>query len=227
MTQLQLRQKAVSTATAWLGCKESDGSHRKIIDVYNSHKPLARGYKVQYTDPWCATFVSAVAIQAGLTTIMPTECSCSRMIALYKNLGRWQENDAYRPQPGDLVMYDWDDSGKADCTGAPEHVGMVCDLSGGSMRVIEGNKSHAVGYRSIKVNGRYIRGYCLPDYASLAIPDDLSPEQAIDLLAQAEIIDSPDYWKQVLREKAGQVPYFDCLLIKMALRVRKEAGVHV
>ena len=47
MTENQLRQKIVDTAVAWLGCKESDGSHKKIIDVYNAHKPLARGYKVK------------------------------------------------------------------------------------------------------------------------------------------------------------------------------------
>ena len=40
-----------------------------IIDLYNSHKPLARGYPVKYTDAWCSTFASAVAIQAGLTSI--------------------------------------------------------------------------------------------------------------------------------------------------------------
>ena len=41
MTENQLRQKIVDTAVAWLGCKESDGSHKQIIDVYNAHKPLA------------------------------------------------------------------------------------------------------------------------------------------------------------------------------------------
>jgi len=65
-------------------------------------------------------------------------------------------------------MYDWHDSGKGDCTGAPEHVGIVTRVSGSSIRVIEGNKSNAVGYRNIRVNGRYIRGYCLPDYAAKA-----------------------------------------------------------
>ena len=47
MTENQLRQKIVDTAVAWLGRKESDGSHKQIIDVYNAHKPLARGYKVK------------------------------------------------------------------------------------------------------------------------------------------------------------------------------------
>ena len=36
----QLREKAVNTAKAWAGCKESNGTHKKIIDLYNSVKPL-------------------------------------------------------------------------------------------------------------------------------------------------------------------------------------------
>ena len=43
MTEQQLRQKVVNTARGWLGRRESDGSHRAIIDLYNAHKPLARG----------------------------------------------------------------------------------------------------------------------------------------------------------------------------------------
>ncbi len=101
MTEQELRAKVVGIAQSYIGCKESDGSHKKIIDIYNSHKPLAHGYKVKYTDAWCSTFASAVAIVAKLTDIIPTECSCERHIQLFKVLGSWQENDAYVPFPGD------------------------------------------------------------------------------------------------------------------------------
>ena len=63
-------------ATSWIGRNEKDGTHKYIIDIYNSHKPLARGYKVKYTDSWCATFISALAIKLGYTDIIPTECGC-------------------------------------------------------------------------------------------------------------------------------------------------------
>ena len=75
MTGKEIRKIVVDKANSYLGCKESNGSHKKIIDLYNSHKPLARGYAVKYTDEWCATFVSAVSIACGMTDIMPTECS--------------------------------------------------------------------------------------------------------------------------------------------------------
>ena len=161
MTEKELRAKVVSIAEKYLGCKESNGSHRKIIDLYNSHKPLARGYRVKYTDAWCATFVSAVFIEAGLTEIAPTECGCGAMINLYKKIGRWEENDAYVPSPGDVIMYDWQDNGVGDNTGAADHVGIVVSVSGNSIKVIEGNMSDAVGHRTLRVNGKYIRGYCL------------------------------------------------------------------
>lgn len=168
MTEKQLREKVVTAAVAWLGCKEADGSHKKIIDTYNAHAPLARGYRVKYTDAWCATYVSAVAIVAGVTDILPTECGCGKMIELFRKLGTWEENDAHTPEPGDVIFYDWDDDGKGDCTGAPEHVGLVVSVSGGTMKIIEGNKGNAVAYRTMQVNGKYIRGYGCPDYAGKA-----------------------------------------------------------
>lgn len=174
MTEPEIRQKVVSTAKKYLGCNEKNGSHRQIIDRYNSHKPLARGYAMKYTDAWCATFVSAVSIEMGLTDIMPTECGCPGMIKLYQKLGRWQENENYTPKPGDVIFYDWQDGADyaaTDNKGSPDHVGIVVSVSGGVVTVIEGNKNDAVGTRTVKRNGRYIRGYGLPDYGCKATAD--------------------------------------------------------
>lgn len=168
MTEMALRKMVVETAGKYLGLNEADSTHQQVIDLYNSHKPLARGYRVKYTDAWCATFVSAVAIAAGLTDIMPTECSCVKMTALYQEIGRWQERDDYIPSPGDIIMYCWDDTGAGDCAGAADHVGIVVSVSGSTIKVIEGNYKNGVNYRWLKINARYIRGYCLPDYGSKA-----------------------------------------------------------
>ena len=171
MTEKELRANVVAIAGSFIGCKESDGSHKKIIDLYNSHKPLARGYAVKYTDAWCSTFASAVAIKAGLTGIIPTECGCGKHIELFKKLGSWQENDAYVPSPGDYIFYDWQDGANyatTDNTGAADHVGIVEKVAGNTITVIEGNYSNAVKRRTLAVNGRYIRGYGVPDYASKA-----------------------------------------------------------
>lgn len=156
--------KVVEQAKAWLGLKESDGSFKPIIDTYNAHTPLARGYKVKYTDEWCATFVSAVAVKLGYTDIIPTECSCSKMIELLKKLGSFVEDDAYVPKPGDIMFYDWEDSGRGENTGGADHVGIVEKVSSGIITVIEGNYSQSVKRRNIAVNGKYIRGYGVPKY---------------------------------------------------------------
>lgn len=164
------RSAVVKQAQAWIGLKESNGSHKQIIDLYNSHKPLARGYKVKYTDSWCAAFVSAVSIKCGYTAIIPTECSCPQMIELFKKLGEWVESDSYKPSAGDIILYDWDDSGSRDNTGTPDHIGIVEKVSGNTITVIEGNKSDAVGRRTLAVNGKFIRGYGVPKYEASGNP---------------------------------------------------------
>lgn len=158
------REKIVAQARSWLGCKESDGTHRKIIDVYNADKPLPRGYKVSYIDAWCATFVTACAIKCGATDIIPKECSCNKMIELFKKLGCWVENDSHVPAVGDIMFYDWDDTGKGDNVGVSDHVGIVEKVSGDTVTVIEGNYNNACKRRTMKVDGRYIRGYGVPKY---------------------------------------------------------------
>ena len=162
------RTEIVNQAKKWVGLNEYDGSYMEIINVYNSHKPLAGGYSIKNTDAWCAAFVSSVSIKCNATDIMPTECSCQRMIELYKKADRWVENDSYTPQEGDVIFYDWDDNGVGDNTGYSDHVGIVVEVNGTSLKVIEGNMSNAVGYRTLQVNGQYIRGYGIPNYASKA-----------------------------------------------------------
>ena len=156
--------KVVAQAKSWLGKKESNGSFKVIIDTYNSQKPLPVGYKVKYYDEWCATFVSAVAVKLGYTDIIPTECSCERMIALFKKMGCWIENENRTPSAGEIIFYDWQDNGIGDNKGYSDHVGIVEKVSGGQIHVIEGNKGQAVARRYIKINGKYIRGYGVPKY---------------------------------------------------------------
>ena len=167
---MRSRKVIVDKIVSWLGCHEGDPVHKHIIDTYNAHKPLARGYKVKYTDAWCATTVSAAAIECGYTDIIPTECSCQRMIELMKKKGIWVENDAYVPSPGDIIFYDWQDSGVGDDVGYADHVGIVSDVVNNTISVIEGNMKDGVNIRYIKINGRYIRGYGVPKYDKEAKP---------------------------------------------------------
>jgi len=158
------RLTLVESAEQWLGCKEKDGSHQSIIDLYNSHTPLAQGYEVQYTDSWCATFVSAAAIHCEMTSIIPTECSCQRHIELFKEIGCWEESDTFMPLPGDYIFYVWDDFALGDAKGWADHVGIVVGTFGPFIKVIEGNRNDSVEYRYIIRGDFTIRGYGLPAY---------------------------------------------------------------
>lgn len=163
-----LRMLVVQTAQSWLGCNEKDGSFKPIIDLYNSHKPLAVGYLVQYTDQWCAAFGSAVAIQCELTEIIPTECGCQRQIALFEALGCWEEDDDYIPLPGDFIFYSLNNTAENN-TAWSNHVGIVVGTSGNKIQVIEGNYNESVSYHVVSVDDVTIRGYGLPDYASATL----------------------------------------------------------
>ncbi len=164
--ELALRQKVVQTAEQWLGANEADGSHRPIIDLYNTQDPLPRDYAVTYEDSWCAAFGTAVALELGLTDIIPAECSCQQQIALFAALGRWEESDWYLPQVGDYIFYNWEGPLFGSNTGWSDHVGIVAAVYGPVIQVIEGNKDDCVTYRYVFPNHPGIRGYGLPDYGS-------------------------------------------------------------
>jgi LysM repeat protein len=158
-----MRDKFVEIALSYKGRKESDGGHKEIIDIYNEGRPKGY-YKMTYEDPWCATYVSAMVIKAGLTAIIPIECGCERMIELFKKLGCWVEDDSYVPKSGDIIFYDWQDKGVGDNKGWSDHVGIVVDVIKDRITVIEGNYSNSVKTRSISVNAKYIRGYGVPKF---------------------------------------------------------------
>lgn len=168
MTEKELRQKPVDYLAQYVGIKEGSAEHKAILAVLNN-SGLCTRYKMTVKDAWCATGVSAAFIATGLSDIFPcVECSCGNMVELAKKAGIWVENDGYVPKTSDAVIYDWDDSGSGDCTGWPDHVGLVASVSGNTIRVIEANKSDSVGYRNLAVNGRYIRGFITPKFSTKA-----------------------------------------------------------
>lgn len=183
MSEEAIRERVVAEAWKLLGIREGTTGHGKIVDIYNSMPKLPRGYKLQYDDPWCAATMSYVGIVLGITDVILPECSCSRMIELYKKAGRWEERDDYVPELADLIMYDWD-AQKGECTGNPEHVGMVVGKRGRQLQILEGNYGDKVELREIPVEYIKTRGYCLPDYGRLVhgftdVPEDAWYRKAV------------------------------------------------
>ena len=175
ITENELRLKVANYLVPYVGIAEGSASHLKIINTFNNSK-LCRRYTMTYKDAWCATGVSTTFIDLGLAGKSGSgklfeccECSCGYMVELAQKQGIWQENDNYVPKVGDIVMYYWKDSGSGDCVGWPDHVGIVYNVNGNtSFKVIECNINDTVGYRTLSVNGKYIRGFITPNYAKFS-----------------------------------------------------------
>ena len=168
MNEQQLRQNVADIINSWIGATKGSAKHLEILSIYNSYKPLARGYKVQTNDAYCATTVSAAWIKAGIAAYTGTECGVERFVRIAQDKGIWVENDAYVPKLGDAIVYDWDDSGVGDDKGNGDHIGIVTTPGSATFTVTEGNMSGGkVGTRTMSVNGKYIRGFIAPDYVAI------------------------------------------------------------
>ena len=190
MTEKELREKAVSVARSYLGAKQGSAKHKKIIDEFNKVKP--DGWAMTYSAFWCAAFVSADAILAfgvdKAKKYFPLSANCVTIITKAKKMKIFVENDAFKPQMGDWLLYDWNDTGKGDNKGGPDHVGLVEKVANGKITVIEGNKNKAVGERVVPINGRYIRGFVTPKYSAMATKPKEGKKKSVDEIAQ-EVID--------------------------------------
>ena len=186
MSEEAIRERVVENALSLLGIKEGTKDfEEKIRSVYNAQKPLPRGHKLSKSDPWCAAYITVVGIMAEIIGVILPECSCSRMIELYKARGQWMERDDYDGQIGDILMWDWQDKGVGDCTGAPDHVGILVEKDGDNWKVAEGNCDNRVKLRPVRRDQIHIRGWCLPDYAALVhgfsdVPADAWYREAVE-----------------------------------------------
>ena len=153
----------IRIAQKWIGYSEKNGKFKEILNVYNSHKPLARDYKIKTSDEWCAAFVSACVIQAGAVDLIGTEVSCNEFIEIFKKKGIWIEDGTVKPKVGDIILFNWDQKFQPN-DGAADHIGIVEQQYGNTIVCIEGNKGEAVARRTINVGWGYIRGFARPKY---------------------------------------------------------------
>lgn len=184
-------EKVIQIMRDWVGADK-----RQIIDLYNSHKPLAQGYAVKYTDAWCDTTVSAAFIKADAVDLIGgTECGVERHIQLFKEKGIWNEDGNVTPTPGAIICYNWDDPTQPN-DGFADHIGIVENVFGTDITVIEGNFNNQVARRMIPVGWGYIRGYAFPKYDEEAKPEQKPvPMGAVDI--SKPIIDISE-WQGVI-----------------------------
>lgn len=162
---------------SWVGFSEANGLFKQIIDLYNSKKPLPRGYAVKYTDEWCDTTVSAAGIKAGCDDLIGRECGCEEHIKIFKALGIWIEDGTITPLPKDIILYNWDQKTQPN-DGRADHIGTVEFVSNRQITVIEGNKGEMVARRVLSVGNGYIRGYARPKWAVTDTPAPVEPPKS-------------------------------------------------
>lgn len=195
-TEKELRNDLIKTAKSFIGAKKGSAEHKQLIKIFNEVKP--DGWAMTYSAPWCAAAASAFAIDTfgaeKAKKYFPLSASCVSIISKAKKMGIWVENDAYKPDKGDWILYDWNDSGKGDNKGDPDHVGTVVKVEGSKIYVIEGNMTlrdkhgrviseSIVGERELSINGRYIRGFVVPKYSAMAT----SEKKSVAVVAQEVI----------------------------------------
>lgn len=119
---------------------------------------------------WCAAFVSVCAEESGNGAIIPWSTSCNEQIRQFKEAGVWL-GKTQDIRVGDILYYDWDHIAEAL---PADHVGIVIEDNGDTVKVIEGNKGDAgnayttVGIREIPKNYSYIYGIARPVYETTA-----------------------------------------------------------
>lgn len=205
---------------------KGEAGHLRVLSVYNAQEPLPRGYRMQKSDAWCAATVTAVFLLNGYNGF--AECSCPKMIEKAKALGLWQEADDYVPDVGDVIFYDWQDQGWGDNVGVADHVGIVIGISDNNILVREGNYNHSVRDRSIRVNGRYIRGYICPPYGLdselVQVPEHKEPTSEVKPLEKPQ--SAPEGHTVVaLDTSAYTINKVYTVRVRSSLNVRTGAGL--
>lgn len=171
MREIDLRNKVVNVAKTFLGYNEKNGQDDIIIRKYNQINSEGM-YDMNMNDSWCAAFGSVVGNIAGLSNIIPIECSCQRKIDLWKKLDCWDDDGSSIPKIGDYCYYNWDDNTQPN-DGWADHEGIVTAVTSDSFTVIEGNNNDAVNYRTVKIGWGFIRGFGRPNYKSLVATDNI------------------------------------------------------
>lgn len=148
------RDSAVAQAAAWIGCRESNGSHKGIVNIYNS---ATSSGKIGYKTAWCAAFVSAVGVASGNSSVIPVDSYCPRMLKKFKNGGSVADRN-FAPNGGDVIFYDWNGNN------VPDHVGMIYYRNNDQITTIEGNYSDSVKCRTFTRGWSKVQAYGLPAY---------------------------------------------------------------
>ena len=113
----------VAKARSQVGVKEVPAnSNKTIYGKFTGHDGQA----------WCGSFVMWCAAQVGFKA-MPSVVYTPAGASAFQGKGQWANHETAKPQPGDIVFFNFDGKGI-------EHVGIVVKDNGdGTITTCEGN----------------------------------------------------------------------------------------
>lgn len=153
--------KLIAAFKAELGTTEVPKGSNNVI--YNTHY---YGHAVSGDSyPWCCVFIWDIFRMLGYSGLFcggEKTAYCPYVVTWAKNHGMWVTGGY---QKGDILLFDWDNDGKAD------HIGFCVGCSGSTVMSIEGNTSNSVGQRNYTVGN--VMGAYRPNY-----PNDSNNDSA-------------------------------------------------
>jgi len=157
------RDRVLAAAAAMVGVKGGSAEHQRLVNDYNSIRPLPVGYAVKNTDDWCDIFTTVIFQREGLSDLIGRECGVERHIHIFKRLGIWNEDGNSTPSAGDIITFNWDkDTQQND--GWADHIGIVEKVENGIIHTIEGNSNNVVKRNTYRIGHGNIRGFATPRY---------------------------------------------------------------
>ena len=157
------RDRVLAAAAAMVGVRGGSAEHQRLVNDYNSVRPLPVGYAVKNTDDWCDIFTTVIFQREGLSDLIGRECGVERHIHIFQRLGIWNEDGNSTPSAGDIITFNWDkDTQQND--GWADHIGIVEKVENGIIHTIEGNSNNEVKRNTYRIGHGNIRGFATPRY---------------------------------------------------------------
>jgi len=128
-------------------------------DNHQRYSPAVPGLEWSQNQAWCATFVSWLALKAGLEDLYPRTASCFTGVNWFKNKGRFSEY----PAVGAQVFYG---------SGGGSHTGIVYKYDATYIYTYEGNtnadgsaEGDGVYKKKHERRDSYVYGYGYPEFS--------------------------------------------------------------
>ena len=200
-------EDVLTIAKSQLGYNESTKNYTVLEDgeTMKGYTRYGAWYGVPYGD-WCAMYASFCLDYAGVEGI-PLDSNCNHWIGQLKERNMYRESGEYEPLPGDLIFFDTHHDGTSN------HVGLVVEVDGDTVKTIEGNTGDTVAYRTYKLDDGDIMGYGL-------LPVKLTAEEQaavnavialIDAMPSADEIDAKLEEFYEAEDEDGEIAYLEAV----------------